>query len=147
MSSIDLSQYANEERGEMTVAPSDEYNVRLVKFRRDNDGEPTLYYGEEQDKPYMMPLLEIIDHADSDGFNEFTFFLGFPNDEMTSKEKRKCLAKLDNFGKAFGIDFFDGNEIALEDIEGKATAAAIIVIKESEAYGEQNEVKQFLVNR
>lgn len=144
---INLSEYQNEDRGELTVAPADEYPIMLKSFRRDNEGECILYYGEDNDCPYMMLNVEIIEVPGADGYKDFTVFVGLPNHTMTSKKRRECLHKLETIGSAFGIDFFSGDELDPADYEGKATCTAIVDIQRSEQYGDQNTVKQFLVAR
>lgn len=146
MSSINLNEYANEDRGELTVAPADEYPIRLIKFKKNDQGEAILYYGDEAENPYMMIYCEVIDDPNAEDYSDFTHFIGLPNSGMTGKKKKQCLHELDILGQAFGIDFFSG-EIALDDVEGKASCMAILDIRDSIDYGEQNVIKQFLVNR
>ena len=124
MSNIDLTQYANEDRGELTVAPADEYPVMLKKFKRDDDGGVLLYTGETE-RPFFLLHLEIIDVADADSYKDFTHYVGLPHGDMTGKQRRQCLHRLETIGQAFGIDFF-GGEIAADDIEGKVSCMAIL---------------------
>ncbi len=145
MSTIDLTQYANEDRGELTVAPADEYPVMLKKFKKNDDGEVLLYTGETE-RPFFLLHLEIIDDPNADNYKDFTHYIGLPHGDMTGKQRKMCLNKLETVGQAFGIDFFSG-ELAVADIEGKASCMAILEIEESETWGEQNRVRQFLVQR
>lgn len=141
---LDLTTYQNEDKSPLGPAPAGEYELAFVKFKKDDDAGIVLFTGDEdEERRYIMPFLEVVNHPDAHLFKEFNHYLGLPADWMSAKEKQRCLSELDAFGKAFGIDMF-GGQIDEEDFQGR-TCAAILTVQESEVYGDQNRVKQFLV--
>lgn len=146
MSFIDLSDYSNENMDKLEAAPEGEYNVRIVKFKMTDDGDVILHYGDEDDpKPYIMPILEIIDDPNSDGYKEFTQFLSLPHGDMTGKEKRRTLNSLNEFGQCFDFNFF-GGQMDPADLIDKC-GRVYLSNTEDAVYGEQNKIKQFLIAR
>lgn len=145
MSLIDLSRYKDEDMDELGVAPEGEYDIQLVKFMTDKEGEVMRYYGEEEDKPYFNLKFQVIDHPDAANFKDFTYFVGLPNEEDDAKQKKVKLNAIKNLGDALGINFFD--EVDPLDYNGKVSCSAVLTVKDDETYGMQNEIKQILVPR
>lgn len=143
---LDLGKYADDDMGELGVAPEDEYDIQLVKFMTDDQGEVVRYYGDEDNlKPYLLLKFQVIDHPDADNFKDFTYFLGLPNDDDDGKQKKIKLNKIKNLGDALDINFFE--ELDPLDYNGKVSCSAILTISESDSHGEQNEIKQILIPR
>lgn len=141
---LDLTQYQNEDRRPLDAAPAGEYEIALLKFKKDEDGGIVLFSERDGvERRYIMPMFEIVNHPDADSFKEFTHYLELPGDHLTGKEKRRKLAELEAFGQAFGFDLFAG-EVNEEDLIGN-TAAAVLIYQETEEFGNQNRIKQFLV--
>ena len=149
MSFISLTDYADDDKGPLTAAPEGEYNLRIKDMDTDSAGDMILFYtgpgGEDDKRPYLRPVLEIIDDVNADNYNDIRHFLKLPTKDMEGKEKKKCLNRLDEFGKAFGIDLF-GGDLTKEDFINRV-GAGILSLTESDQYGEQNNIKQLLIAR
>ena len=144
---LDLSVYKDEDMGELGVADEGEYDIRLVKFMADKQGEVLRYYGEDDENPYFNLLFEIIDHPDADNFKDFSYFVNLPAPGDTPKERKIKLNRINTLGAALGIEFFGGEPIDPLDYNGNVTCSAVLGKSESEQYGEQNEIKQILIER
>lgn len=149
MSFISLKDYADDDKGPLTAAPEGEYNLRIKDMDTDSAGDMILFYtgpgGDDDKRPYLRPVLEIIDNVKADNYNDIRHFLKLPTKDMEGKEKKKCLNRLDEFGKAFGIDLF-GGDLTKEDFINRV-GAGVLSLSESDQYGEQNNIKQLLTAR
>lgn len=139
---LDLSNYNIEEASHLTIAPDDEYRIRITDMKLTEDGDIKLT--DKTGQMYLLPTLEIIEDENAENYKEFTCFMRLPNEEMSPKEKKQCLANLKDFGKCFSIDF--SGRVDETDFKG-SEGTAILSVREDDGYGEQNTVKQFLIPR
>ena len=149
MSFISLTQYQDEDKSALTAAPEGEYNLRIKDMDTDNAGDMILFYqgpgGEDDKRPYIRPVIEIIDDINAANYQDIRYFLGLPTEDMDAKTRKKCLNKLDEFGMAFSINMF-GQDLTKEDFVDKV-GTGILNVSESEKYGEQNNIVQLLHSR
>lgn len=119
-----------------TLPTGTEAKVRLLKFNTGTDKNGADYY---------QPRLEV---ADDPYCKDFTYFLGLPSQYDDAKQMNQKKQKIKDFCLAFGVqppptitavrELFDsGDLIGLE-------AWAVLVEKETDEYGMQNEVRKFI---
>lgn len=138
---LDLSNDNLDEGKELTAAKEGEYRIRLKDWKTDDDGKIVKMTAE--DKPFIMPIFEIINDPDADHYKDMTHFMWLPSDWMDAKKKNSARFELQTFCKAFRIDYHQKidpeNTIGLE-------ADALLVVQDDATYGEQNRVKRFVVS-
>ena len=149
MTFLDLTQFQNDDKSALEVAEGGEYNLRIKNMDCTNEGDMILHYkgagGDEDLRPYIRPVLEIIDHVDADNLADIRTMITLPYPGMDGKDKKKCLNRLASFDECFGLGFFT-QALTKEDFVGKVGTAIIEKVNKP-VYGDQNDVKQFLVNR
>jgi hypothetical protein len=139
---LDLSNEKVDDAVKPEAAPAGEYTVKITDLRTDDDGKAIMF--SKSDTPYILPILEIVNAEGCEYFNNFSHFLGLPHDGMDAKQKNRCLVNLREFFQAFGIEY--GGEMNVEDWLGNE-AEAIVGVKDSGEYGEQNFVKTWVSTR
>jgi len=135
MSMIDPSEFDLENVEEPKALPDGtEAKLRIVSVRKAQD---------KNDLTYFQPMLEVPDEPLS---KDFTHFLHLPNkSEMSTKRYNQARFNLKVFMECFEQDPSRGFD-PLEDWPG-AEGWAILGVKESDEYGQQNYVKKFIKTR
>lgn len=126
---------------ERQAVPEGEYRVRIKDWKSDDDGKINLL--DKNGNSYIMPILEVIDCEEAEYSKDFTYYLPRVNDDMDAKQKSDARFKMREFWTAFEVDYtrpFDP-----ESVIG-STADALLNVKEDTGYGEQNNVKRFIVS-
>ena len=127
---LDLSQYDVNNTPDPTAVDEGEHKIRIIEcegIKEDKNGNN-----------YFMPRFEIPEEPTS---KDFTYFIAMPNSSMDAKEMNRTLAKLKNFGLAFGLDF--SHEISFDDLAG-LEGWALLGRKDDPEYGPQNYIKKFI---
>ena len=89
---------------------------------------------------WFMPMFEVVD---APLINEFNTFFWVPDkDKLTPKQYARTLYDIKVFSTAFGIDL--SQPLDYEDDMPRKQGWAIVGIKKSEEYGEQNTIKTFI---
>lgn len=138
---LDFSDENLDGARDLMAADEGEYRVRIKDWKTDDDGK--IVKLNDDDKPFIMPILEIVNHPDADYFKDFTHFLWLPDSWMDSKKKNKASFDLREFLNAFGIDYHQ--KIDPESTIG-AEADAYLIMTDDDQYGEQNRVKKFVTS-
>ena len=140
---IDLSGYDVAGATHLTTADDDEYEVKIISMKTDEESGD-IKMEDSSGQEYMLPKLEVVNHEDADNFKDFTHFMRLPNNDMDAKEIKQCLAKLNDFGLCFEVDF--AGKLQEADFVGQ-TGNVILMTRPDEGYGEQNAIKQCLIPR
>lgn len=138
---LDFSGDDLESGKERAAVIEGEYRLRIKDWKTDDDGKIKKFTTD--DKPYIMPILEIINCPEAEYSKDLTHFLWVPDDWMDKKQKNDAKFQLHSFWTAFGIDY--RQQIDPESVIG-AEADALLTVVEDTGYGEQNKVKRFIVS-
>ncbi len=115
---------------EIDAMPEGEYQLRImsaeVKTSQKTGGN------------YLGVRLEVVDEVAKD----INHVIMLPASSMNEKETILAKNRLKYFYDAFGIDY-TGGSVNLEAVVG-LTGFAMLTVEESDQYGRQNRVKQFL---
>ena len=87
---------------------------------------------------YLGVRLEVVDEVAKD----INHVIMLPSSTMSEKETIIAKTRLKYFYESFGIDYSAGS-VNLETVVG-LTGFALLTVEESDQYGRQNRVKQFL---
>lgn len=130
---INLAQYAIDKAPEAEIlAAGTEAELRIISMKKDEDKN-----GDE----YILPVFDV---PDEPNVLEFSDFMGLPSMAMKANDEKKylkCLRKLQAFGLAFDIDWSE--EFAIEELVGKR-GYAILGIRKSDEYGNQNSIRKYV---
>lgn len=120
----------------ITLKAGTEVNLRIISVRTGTS--------EKSGIDYFSPNFEVIDEP---MVQEFSWFAWDPKDntKMDPKTRARNNFSLKNFFLAFGIDISRPLNLS-EDLIG-AKGWAIVGVKKSEEYGEQNTIKKFILPR
>lgn len=138
MGIYDLSDMGLDEGQEpKAVAPGKEYKIRILEITEGED---------KREWDYIMPRFEIIDDPFS---KDFTHFLNIPDkakmDVKTLNRVKHGPIGFVNFLKCFGFD--PTARINFPDQGPGHEGWAVLGVKKSEEYGEQNYVQRFVLPR
>lgn len=139
---LDFSDDDLESGRELVAADEGEYRVRIKDWRTDEDG--SIVRKTADGRPYILPVLEVIDCEQAEYTKDFSHFLWLIDDDMDAKKKNNARFALREFWTAFGIDY--RQPIDPESAIG-ATADALLTIQNDDEYGPQNRVKKFMISR
>ena len=139
---MDFSNDDLESGKELEAAREGEYRLRLKDWKTDEDGKVTRKT--EDGRPYILPVMEIIDCEGMEYMKDFTHFLWLVDEDMEPKKKNNARFALREFWTAFGIDY--RQPIDPEAVIG-ATAEALLSTTEDDKYGLQNRVQRFMSSR
>lgn len=118
---------------ELDAMPEGEYQLRIlgaeVKTSQKTGGN------------YLGIRLEVVDETAKD----INHVIMLPTSNQTEKETIVAKNRLKYFYDAFGIDY-SGGSVNLESVVG-LTGFALLTVEESDQYGRQNRVKQFIAAR
>lgn len=139
---LDLTEESLDNAKEPKAAEEGEYTLRIFDWKTGKDGNVVLLY--QEDRPYLMPIFEIIECEEAEYAKSLTHFLGIPTSEMTPKDRNKAQWNLKAFCECFGIDY--AQRIDFEECIG-LTGDALLYVAEDTGYGEQNKIRKFLTPR
>jgi len=111
------------------VEADEEYKLKVTRVTVDTD---------KNDEPYMMVFFEVTDDSLA---KDFSHFFRLPHEDMSEKELNRAKWNLKQFGEAFGISSFQ--ELDEDDIVG-CTGWAILGVRDSDEFGEQNFIRKFI---
>lgn len=115
-----------------------EHEVSIIKAEIGESGEHAKTAGEK----YLRIMLKSTEEPDSRPFSDI-FMLPIPGQEKETFNQRG--RALRTMLKAFEFDYTSGWNIYEETTELHGLTASVIVkVKDSDDYGEQNEVKKYL---
>ncbi len=135
MSLLDLSGIIDEveDAQEPTVAgKGTEQKLRIVSVNGGIAGK--------KDCEYFSPNFEVVDAPLVKGFNQF--FWVPDKEKLDPKQYARALWDIKVFAECFGIDL--SKPLDYEDDLPGLTGWAILGIKKSEEYGEQNNIRKFI---
>jgi len=139
MSLLDLTEIADEieDAEEPTIAENNsEQQLRIISV----NGGSTNNKGTGQEAEWFSPVFEVLD---APLMKEFNSFFWVPNKEnLSPKQYARALFDIKIFAQAFGIDLT--RPLDYEDDLPGCTGWAILGVKKSEEYGEQNTVRKFI---
>ena len=138
---LDFSNDDLESGKELTAANEGEYRLRLKDWKTDDDGKIKKFT--EDDKPFIMPVFEVINCEEADHTKDINHFLWLVDDWMDAKQKNNARFALREFWTALGIDY--RMPIDPESAIG-AECDALLIVQEDQGYGEQNRIKRFIVS-
>lgn len=100
----------------------------------------TVNVGEDKNNnPYFMPVFEVPDEPMA---KEFSDFFSIPRKDMKEKDYKRALYKIKVFAQAFDIDL--GRPIDYEDDLPGCEGWAILGVRKSDEYGEQNTIRKYI---
>jgi hypothetical protein len=138
MSMLDLTGILDDIEGaeEPTIAEKDtEHKLRIVSVRGGEAGSNGC--------EYFSPVFEVMN---APMVKEFSTFLWVPTrDKMSEKQYARSCYELKMFADAFEIDL--SRPIDYEDDLPGREGWAILGIKKSDEYGEQNTIKKYIIPR
>lgn len=135
MSLLDLTSIIDEieDAQEPTVAAKgSEQKLRIISVSGGLAGK--------NDCEYFSPTFEVVDAPLVKGFNQF--FWVPDKGKLDPKQYARALWDISVFAKAFNIDL--ARPLDYEDDLPGLTGWAILGIKKSEEYGEQNNIRKFI---
>ena len=109
-----------------------EAKLRIISVRTGED---------KNDLRYFMPVYDIPDEPLASEFSDFFYDL-VELDKMDEKAQARALRKFKNFAKAFDLDLSQPFDLE-DDLTGK-TGWAILGVRKSEEYGDQNSVSKYI---
>jgi len=133
MSMLDLTNIKDEIENaeEPKVLPAgEEVQLRIITVNTGND---------KNGRPYFMPVFEVLSEPMA---KEFSDFFAVPTKEMSEKDYKRAIYKIKLFAQAFDIDL--GRPIDYEDDLVGLTGWAILGVRRSDEYGDQNTVKKYI---
>lgn len=138
MSLLDLTEIIDEieEAQEPGIAENgSEHKLRIVSCRGGEAGQ--------NECPYFSPVFEV---TDDPLVKEFSAFLWVPTkSKMSEKQYARSLSDLKNFVKCFDVDIT--RPLDFEDDLPGHEGWAILGIKNSDEYGEQNVIRKYVVGQ
>lgn len=120
-----------------TVPGGEEYRIRIVDIKKDENGELPL---NKNGNRYILPTFEIPDEV---GAQNFTTYIGLPSNDMSEKDKNNTKYRIKQFLQCFGFDTPPDDPVELIGAEGYA----ILGEKSDPEYGDQNTIRRFLTQR
>ncbi len=123
-----------------TVPGGEEYRLRIVDIKRDNEDNQKLPT-DKNGYRYLMPIFEIPDEVGAMNFNHY---LRLPSEDMSDKELNNAKYRIKQFLECFGFD--SNNPPDLDDFSG-AEGYAILGEQSDPEYGDQNNIRRFIVQR
>jgi len=123
-----------------TVAGGEEYRIRIVDIKRDQEDNQKLPTNKNGYR-YMMPIFEIPEEVGAKNFNSY---LPLPSSDLGDKENNDMKWRLMQFLQCFGFD--PDNPPDLDEMGG-AEGYAILSEKSDPQYGDQNAVRRFIIQR
>ena len=134
-SMLDLTDLQDEIENaeEPIIAEADtEQHLRIVSVRTGEAGEKNC--------PYFAPTFEVMD---APLIKEFNQFMWVPDkDKLTPKQYKRSLWEMQCFIKAFDVDI--SSPIDYNDDLPGLTGWAILGVRDSNEYGEQNTIKKYV---
>jgi hypothetical protein len=128
------------------VPANKEYKIRIIGYKSvvdETSGEEVYVRANANGNPYFMPIFEIPDVATS---KEFSAYIPLPTGEMSAKEKNRTEWDLECFKQCFNIGPKSPDQTDKQFLQktiGK-TGWAILSVEESEGYGKQNKIKEYI---
>jgi len=138
---MSISDYSDLEKEiadaqEPTVLPKGtEVKCRIITVREG--------ISEKNDCQWYSPVFDVPDEPLAAEFNDFMWDLDA--NKLTPKDYARALAKFKQFAAAFGIDYSRPFSWT-DDLIGKE-GWAILGVKKSDEYGDQNTVKKFVIRK
>lgn len=131
MGMIDPTEYGLDDAQEPFAVKPGEYKLRIVDVRKGTD---------KNGLEYLMPSLEVSNELYS---KDFTHFLHIPDkEEMSEKQLNRVRFAYGEFCRCFGINL--SRPFDPEDDWPGHEGWAMLKIRESEEYGEQNYISKLV---
>ncbi len=143
MGFLDLSEMNLEDAMRPKPVEAGEYTLTLEGFRKVNGSEEIFHTTEKMEGKYFNPIYSI-DHGEPDFIAaRVSGFVRVPEAGMSLEEMNKAKLSLKEFLQAHGEDISGG--LDLDTLVG-TTCDAVLVLKESDEYGAQNDVKHYVTS-
>ena len=122
---------------EATVVPAGEYHVRITGFRKDSDGNIVRTSTTDRGtNKYFIITFDLPDEITAKGLSKI---FSVPTDDMDAKKANMVKWDLECLKRAFSME-----EINFSNMVGKE-GYAILTVKNDATYGDQNEIKKFII--
>ena len=132
----DLEKKIKESQPPTCLPSGTEVKFRIVTVREG--------ISDKNNAQWYMPVFDVPDHPNCVEFSAFFWDLA-DRDKLDPKQAERLLNQFKQFAECIGLDYtkpFDW----LTDLDGK-TGYAILGIRKSDEFGDQNTIKKYLVRK